>query len=109
MICSVCKVNKATFDEYYGWLPCVECINRQAKRKRPGAKIPEFAGDDIREKRKMFSDDIHPAHRKGVASREFLETWGEKAMLNQGFTKEEIKNSKYVWSGDSKGYYKKGN
>lgn len=109
MICGACRTNKAINDPYYGYLPCKPCQDRLAQKKHPGARIPEFAGDDIREKRKMHGDDTHPAHRKGVPSREFREKWGDKAMERQGFTKQEIKNAKYVWAGDSLGYYKKGN
>lgn len=108
MKCPVCQVNEAIVDDYYGYLACQPCQDRQAKLKRPGTKIPEFAGESIRKGRKMHSEDIHPAHRKGVASREFREAFGEKAMERQGFTKKEIKEAKYVWAGDDS-YYKKGN
>ena len=58
MICNVCQKNPAIYDEYWGYLPCQECQDRQSKLKRPGA-IPEFVGEDIKLQRQKFHKDIH--------------------------------------------------
>ena len=107
-MCIRCGKNESIYDPVYGKLPyCLDCQKQQADLTRPG-QIPEMTSDSIKEGRKMYYDDIHPAHYKGQASREFLERWGEKAMKRQGFTDKEIKNSKYVYAGNDT-YYKKGN
>lgn len=104
--CVVCLKNEAISDPIFGLLPCSTCQARQAALK-PANDIPEMVGENIKEQRKQHFSDIHPAHRKGVASREFLERWGKNAMKRQGFSDNEIKNAKYVWNDDS--YYKNGN
>lgn len=108
MICNSCRKNKAVYDDYYGYLPCEDCRKKQENLKRPG-KVPEFTSDSIKEGRKAYFDDYHPAHRKGIASREFREQYGEKAMKRQGFTDKEIKNAKYVWKNGDDSYYNDNN
>lgn len=108
MLCGVCKKNKAIYDEYYGWLPCKECTERQAKKTKPGSSIPEFAGDDIREGRNMHADDIEQPHYRGHLNKKWLDLYGKKAALRRGFTKEEIKNAKYVYNGLTKYYREDG-
>lgn len=61
--------------------------------------------DSIKEQRKEFYDDIHPAHRNGEANSEFRDRWGREAMKRQGFTEKEIDNAKPVYRG-SDTYYK---
>lgn len=100
VLCIVCNTNPAQHDDFIGFLPCENCVKRQRKTQRPDSNIPEMTGEDIKTQRKMYFDDIHPAHRKGVASREFREKYGKQAMQRQGFSDEEIKNAVPVWNDD---------
>lgn len=106
MLCPVCKVNPADKDDYYGYLPCKPCRDRQANLKKPG-KAEEITSETIKQGRKEYWGDIHGAHRKGKASREFLEKFGKEAMKRQGFSDKEIKDADYVWNDDKP--YKEGN
>lgn len=109
MLCPVCRKNKALYDEYYGYLPCATCFKTQSSLPKPQTQV-EFVGEDIKNQRKAFSQDIRPAHRKGKLDRGFIDKYGAEKAKRQGFTEEEIKNSTYVWDGDdTNSYYKKGN
>lgn len=107
MVCAACKTNKAELDPYWGYLPCIECQQRQKSLQKPQQQT-EFTTDDIKQGRKAYWGDYHPSHRKGKASREFRDTYGKRAMKRQGFSDKEIDNAQYVWSGDDT-YYKQGN
>lgn len=100
MLCVICNKNKARHDEFIGFLPCNPCVRRGREAKRPDSNIPEMAGEDIKTQRKMYFDDIHPAHRKGVPSKEFRDRFGKEAMKRQGFSDDEIKNAVPVWNDD---------
>lgn len=93
--------NKARVDPIYGVLPCIPCSNKP--HQFPHQQI-EFTTDHIKEERKEFSDDIRPAHRKGQLDKGFVERYGVKKALQQGFSRKEIKNAKHVWAMDD--YYK---
>lgn len=56
----------------------------------------------------MYSKDIIQPHRKGELSKEWLESGTNRVerAKQMGFSEREIKNAKYVWSGDDT-YYKK--
>lgn len=102
MICPSCKKNKAQYDEYYGWLPCDECMQRQRKLKRPGGQS-EFIPQRIKDDRKEHYEDSLQPHRKGQLSKEYVDRWGTKRL--GGYSKQEIKQAKNVWLGDET-YYK---
>lgn len=102
MECPVCRKNEAIKDPEYGILPCLPCQDRQAELAEP-AKVPEFAGETIKENRKKYWKDIHGAHRKGIPSAEFRDTFGKEAMKRQGFSDKEISKAKQVWNDDK--YY----
>lgn len=104
MTCLVCGKNGAIVDATFGVLPCFQCQKRQSTLDKP-LKQSEFISQELKDQRKAYSDDFHPAHRKGVPSKEFRDRWGAKAMKRQGFTDKEIKNAKDVWNDDR--YYKK--
>lgn len=106
--CVSCKKRDAVVDPLFGTLPyCEVCQKRINGVQHPG-KQAEFVGDDIKEQRKAYWHDYHPAHRKGVPSREFRDRYGREAMKRQGYTDKEIDNAQYVWSGDDTPY-KEGN
>jgi hypothetical protein len=71
---------------------------------------PEFVTQKTRDERVKYANDQLQSHRGGDLSREFLEAHPKRAreMLKGGaITKEDIKNSKYVWKKDVKGVTKK--
>lgn len=73
-------------------------------------KYPEFTTSKIRDERVEYANDMLQSHRGGELSREFLEAHPQRAkqMLKEGsVTKDEVKNSKYVWRNDVKGVTKK--
>lgn len=107
MICAACNLNQAVKDEYWGYLPCSQCQNRQSNLKKPGGQI-EFAGDEIKDGRIAHANDIEPDHRKGVLNKKWLDLYGKKAAKNRGYTDKEIKGAKYVYAGANT-YYKEGN
>lgn len=106
MKCPVCKKQKATYDPYWGYLPCEECRKRQSKLLKAG-KIPEFTSETIKDSRKQFKDDIEQPHRKGQLNKRWLEIHGKDKAKNMGFTDKEIKNAKYVYDRDDT-YYSSG-
>src|SRR5260221_35954 len=99
MKCPICHTYEASHHILYGYLPCLQCQERQAHLPRAGDQV-EFVPERIREDRKAGFDDIHPAHRKGNASKEFKDKWGAAAMKRQGFSDKQIKNAKNVWNDD---------
>lgn len=105
MICNVCQKNPATYDDYYGWLPCASCMEAQSKLTKPGS-IPEFVGEDIKLQRQKFHKDIIQSNRKGELNKEYVDVYGADRARHEGYTEKEIKNAKYVYSGDES-YYKK--
>lgn len=100
VVCLVCNIHPAGYEEFIGYLPCENCVKSQRARQRPDGDLPEMYGEDIKTQRKMYFADIHPAHRKGVPSKEFRDTYGKEAMKRQGFSDEEIENARNVWSDD---------
>lgn len=71
---------------------------------------PEFVPQYVHDERITYANDMLQSHRGGQLSKEFLEAHPQRAkqMLKDGaITKEEVKNSKYVWRGDVKGVTKK--
>lgn len=105
MICLLCGKNEAIYNEYYGYLPCTDCVSRSAKRDTLVGGALEMVGASILDQRKAHAQDIRPAHRKGSLDLGFVERYGAKKAKEQGFTDQEIKESKYVWDQDE--YYKK--
>lgn len=88
----------------YGILPCDKCQERQEKLKRPDISI-EFTTEDIKQQRKQYAKDIVQMHRGGKLSKEWLDIYGAKSAKKHGFTDNEIKHAKNVWSGDTPGFY----
>lgn len=74
------------------------------------SRYPEFLPQKFHEERVTYANDMLQSHRGGQLSKEFIEAHPKRAkqMLKAGaITKEEVKNSKYVWRGDVKGVTKK--
>lgn len=107
MLCPVCQTNSAIKDDYYGYLPCKPCQDRQSKLKKPGGQI-EFTSDDIKEQRKSQANDIEQQHRKGVLNKKWLDLYGKHRAREYGYSDKEIKEAKYVYSGANT-YYREDN
>ena len=99
MISNNCRKNKAQWDEYYGWLPCKPCTDRQSKLSKPHKQI-EFTTASIKLQRKAHWQDIHGHHRKGELSKEYVDKWGKKKVKQLGYSDQEIKKAKKVWGDD---------
>ncbi len=103
MKCLKCG-KRVTSDPVLGIPPyCFDCQNNLKSFR---TKVPEFAGEKIKEARQMYAPDIEQPHYKGHLNKGWVDLHGEKKALERGFTKEEIKNAQYVYSG-SDSYYKK--
>lgn len=103
MVCPVCKVNDAVFDEYYGWLPCLSCRKRQKTLRKPTKQV-EFTSSDIKLQRRAYLKDFLPMHNRGQLSKEWLDTYGTKKAKQRGFSDTEIKKAKKTWTSET--YYK---
>lgn len=107
MICTKCRVSPAVLDPILGFSPyCEECQN---KLTAIHTKVPEFAGEKIKESRAMYAQDIEQPHYKGHLNKAWLDVNPKKRIekaQKMGFSEKEIKNAQYVYSG-SDTYYKK--
>lgn len=101
MLCPNCHKNEAQYKEGLGYYPCSTCLSRTHTAPK---RSVEFTSDSIKQQRKENWKDIHGAHRKGVASKEYRDTYGEQALRDQGFSEREIQHAQNVWSDDT--YYK---
>lgn len=99
LTCPSCHKNDAIFDEYYGWLPCLECTRKQRTIKNPNKQI-DMIPQRIKEDRKANFADAHPDHRKGTLSKEWLDRYGKDKAKARGYTDREIKKAKPVWNDD---------
>lgn len=90
MKCLNCNKNKARKVAPYGYLPCLQCIKKQAKATV--RETIELTTEDIKEDRKKFSEDIIQRYRGNVPSLEYIKKYGTK-----GFNKEELRQAKNVW------------
>lgn len=109
MLCPICKTNPASYNPYYGYLPCVQCTIKQKTLKRPKESV-ELLPQRIKDDRKAYGKDFLPFHRKGQLDKGAVERYGVKKVKQQGFTDKEIKEAKHVWAGDDGvSYYRKGN
>jgi hypothetical protein len=98
--CNVCDKNEAQQNGIYGYLPCVECVDKQRQlivKNRP----TEFTTDSIKEERKAYRKEIIQPFRDGQLSKEYVEQYGGKGIVAE---EAEIKNAQNVWSEDL--YYK---
>jgi len=96
--CLNCNKREATKHEVFGYLPCKVCLKKQ-KRYRVADTI-ELTTADIKEDRKKFQADILQRYRGDTPSKEYIDKYGTK-----GFTQEELRRKKNVWTEDS--YYNK--
>ena len=104
MLCQSCNRNKAIVDPIWGVLECKSCQNKNVPE--PSDNQVEFTSEHIKNERKEFASDIEQPHRAGHLNKKWVELYGEKAALRQGYSKKEIKDASYVW--DSIRYYKDG-
>ena len=83
-----------------GYMPCRTCQARQKQMSKPGNTI-ELTTGDIKESRKQFEADILQRQRGDTPSLEYIKKYGTK-----GFTKEELKEARNVWT-ENKAYVDK--
>lgn len=93
--CPNCNKRPATLHPQFGALPCSVCQDAQEKLLKPGA-LPEFTTEEIKLQRSEFMDDIEQTHYKGKLNKRWVETYGEKAARDRGFSQEEINKADYV-------------
>ena len=105
LICNVCKKNPATYDDYYGWLPCASCMEAQSKLTKPG-NIPEFVGEDIKLQRQKYHNHIIQPHRKGELNKEYVDIYGADRARKEGYSEKEIKNARYVYEEEADSFHK---
>ena len=105
MKCPVCLKNDAEWDEYYGWLPCRSCRDKQAGLAHPGGQV-EFVGEDIKLQRQKFHKDIVQPQRKGELNKEYVDLYGADKARKEGYTDKEIKNARYVYNEESDSMHK---
>lgn len=77
---------------------CSECIKRRGFK--PMGRPHEFTTEKIREDRKKFKKDLYQPWREGEISKEFLDTYPDKAkeMVKEGIiTKKQHDSAKEVW------------
>ena len=109
VVCFECLKNEA---EYWDHRPgtCVLCENAAKNRAYDhgfGGITPEFVPDSLLKERERFAPDMVQSHRQGELSREYVEVYPEKvaSMMKDGvLSRDEVKNSKYVWGKDIKGW-----
>lgn len=106
VVCFGCLKNEA---EYWTHRPgkCLDCEQKDRMRDISFAKYPEFVPNSIREEREKFAPDMVQSHRQGELSREYVEIYPEKvaSMMKDGvLSRDEVKNSRYVWNNDIKGW-----
>lgn len=100
-MCDVCKKDKPNvrMSNVWGkewadkWV-CENCGNYKSE-------AVEFSTSEMTEQRQEYFNSILQPYRGGEVSKEFIEAHPKKA--KKMFTKEQIKNSKYIWS-DLKGW-----
>jgi len=102
VMCPACHTGEAVSHVFLGYLPCKVCQNKGVS---PPDKGVEFTSDSIKEERKAFPDDITSHHRKGSLNKRWVDVYGEEKARQYGYTENEIKNAKHVYSGDDT-YYK---
>lgn len=93
ILCLNCGKNESQIVQPYGVLPCRECTELQKKYKAP--VTIEVTTNHIREERKEYSRDILQRYRGNTPSLEYIKQYG-----TNGFTKEEIKQARNVWTED---------
>ncbi len=65
------------------------------------SKAREVVDSKTAQDRVKYAKDLVQPRRKGIASKEFMELYPKESAKT--FTREEVKNSKYVWRKDLKG------
>jgi len=91
MLCLNCNKNKARKDPVFGWLPCLKCTKRQ--RALSIKDTIEITTDEIKQDREKYADDILQRQRGSTPSLEYIKKYGA-----EGFTKEEVKAARNVWT-----------
>jgi hypothetical protein len=103
--CGVCKINDAIYDDYWGYLPCRSCQEKQARLAKPGGQV-EFVGEDIKLQRQKYHRDIIQSNRKGESNKEYVDVYGADRARHEGYTEKEIKNAKYVYGEEESSFNK---
>ena len=89
--CLNCGKRKARNVIPYGVLPCLPCTKR-GREVQINSAI-EITTNEIKEERKQYAQDIIQRYRGPTPSLEYIKKYGTK-----GFTKDEVKEAKNVWS-----------
>lgn len=92
MKCLKCQTSNAIKHPFLGWLYCDDC--QKGKRLELPA---EFVPSSVKESRVEHKDDIIQSFRGDTLSKERLDKYGTQGLK---VTPEQIKNAKYVWSGE---------
>lgn len=96
MKCLNCGKGKARNVPPYGYLPCTTCTRKNRNIQINPAV--ELTTNEIKTSRKQYAADIVQRYRGATPSLEYIKRYGTR-----GFTPEEIKEAKNVWSENS--YY----
>ena len=102
MLCLLCNKNEAVKDDTLGYIPCAACQNKGIIKAN---RQIEMAGEEIRQARSKYADDIVQPHRKGILNKRWVELRGKERALAEGYTEKEIAEAKDVYAGDDT-YYK---
>jgi len=100
IICPVCKKRPAFKSDYWGYLPCPSCRQKQSGYSQPHETV-EVTTQEIKDSRVKYKNEIIQPYREGQLSKEYIKQYGTKGVKA---TKQEIKNAKNVW--DENSYYK---
>lgn len=91
ILCLNCGIGQAQRIEPFGMLPCKQCILNQ--RQYSVKEAIEITTSEIKESRKEYSKDILQRMRGDTPSKEYIKAYGTK-----GFSREELKRAKNVWT-----------
>lgn len=91
ILCLNCGKHPAQKVEPYGYTYCKTCV--KAQKKFRVAETIELAPESMREERVKYKADILQRYRGNTPSLEYIKKYGTK-----GFTKEEVKQAKNVWT-----------
>lgn len=93
MKCLNCNVKEATFKTGIGYLPCIDCLTRQATFSKPKQPV-EMTTDAIKEARVANAKEIVQPFRDGKLSQEYLDIYGTKSIIASD---EDVRKAEYIW------------
>lgn len=90
--CPSCRKKPALLHPALGVLPCESCKNRHSQNPLP--RQYEVVTESLRSERREYAKSAIQPFRDGVLSKEYLDTYGDKAI---NVTEEQKKNARPVW------------